>query len=50
MWAEVDPSLPQVLRRFSVYGTGHRMPDDSGRYIGSIMLQNGDLVFHVYET
>lgn len=49
MWAEVDPSLPQVLRRFCVYGTGHQMPDDPGRYIGSIMLQDGDLIFHIYE-
>jgi hypothetical protein len=30
-------------------GTGHEMSDNPGTYIGTAMLDGGNLVFHVYE-
>lgn len=49
VWAEIDPDREPEERFFSVYGTGHTMPDDPGTYIGTAMFLNGNLVFHVYE-
>jgi len=45
LWAEVDPSLPSVTRRFWVTGTGHDVP--SGVHVGSAVC--GAFVWHVYE-
>jgi hypothetical protein len=52
MWAEVDSENETETRVFSIYGTGHRMPRGMGlqeHYIGTAMLSDGNLVFHVYE-
>ncbi len=48
IWALVDPTAPKERRRFDVYGTGHPMPADPGRYVGTAHL-SGPLVFHVFE-
>ena len=51
IWAEVDPSAEPVPHHFRVYGTGHPMHDKPGEvYIGTFMLQDDALVFHVYEA
>lgn len=50
LWAEVDPQEPKVDRSISIFGTGHPMPNDPGRFIDSFMLLDGDLVFHAYEA
>jgi hypothetical protein len=51
LWVLVDPELPRtVLHQFDVYGTGHVMPNNPGKYIGSVHLQNIRLVFHVFES
>lgn len=52
VWVEVDPSAPKETRHFEVYGTGHRIMEDMGQsrvYIGSVKLEGGALVFHIYE-
>jgi hypothetical protein len=52
VWAlvDIDDPAPSEPRRFSVYGTGHEIRlSDPGRYVGSAHLQNGALVFHVFE-
>lgn len=49
LWAEVDVDAPIETREFRVYGTGHRLPDDPGRYLGTFIMNQGTLVFHVYE-
>ena len=48
-WAEVSPDNKTVMRDFRIYGTGHRLPDDPGRYLGTFIMNQGTLVFHVYE-
>lgn len=49
IWAEVDPEAKKELRQFRAYGTGHKLPPDPGRYIGTFLLAGGSLVFHFYE-
>lgn len=51
-WAEVNPTEPMRERTFAVYGTGHSMPDDPGKYLGTAMNRGGMLgmlVYHLYE-
>lgn len=52
MWAEVAeyPGLDQERRSFRVVGTGNPMPDDCGRFVGTVPLYNGQLIFHVFEA
>jgi len=54
LWAEVDNrmSAPTTGRTFEVFGTGHTIPCDTGierKYLGTAIIYNGKLVFHVYE-
>jgi hypothetical protein len=52
LWAEVDTEATKEERAFEVHGTGHQMHQDMGvsrKYIGTVMLRGGSLVFHVYE-
>ena len=51
MWALVD--LNRVFdtpRHFRVVGTGNPMPDDCGRFIGTVPTHGGSLVWHVFEA
>jgi hypothetical protein len=52
IWALVTPNATTKDRDIRVYGTGHRMPDEtaSHRYIGTIQMAAGSLVFHVFEA
>ena len=49
MWAMVDTDNKIEARKFRSYGTGHPMPDNPGDYIGTFLIENGSLVFHVFE-
>jgi hypothetical protein len=49
LWAAVDTTAPICKRTFTIYGTGHPMPDDTGMYIGTFQEADGSLVFHVFE-
>lgn len=53
VWALVDPSIAATDRRaIEAYGTGHTMPANPGRYLGSVQLRNGPnngLVFHLFD-
>lgn len=48
VWARVDNSRPPVARLFRWYGTGHASRLDA-KYIGTIQLHDGALVFHLFE-
>jgi len=51
-WYVVDTSRPDVTRTFEVFGTGECMLFDMGikrEYIGTVKLQEGSLIYHVYE-
>lgn len=48
IWAEVDEDATPVERFVTTFGTGTAISPDSGTYVGTYQLHNGDLVFHVY--
>ena len=57
IWVLVDPQAPEEPRFFTVYGTGHIIPDKRFRdsslgtmqHIGTALLHNSSLVLHVFE-
>lgn len=50
LWAEVTPDTPEEERTILILGTGHVIPPwTTRRYIGTFQLQDGVLIFHVYE-
>jgi hypothetical protein len=50
IWALCNTTAPKVWRTFATVGTGHPAPElNEGRHVGSYMLRNGNLVFHVFE-
>lgn len=49
LWVLVDPDMPPRERFFGIYTTNTALPDDPGRYVGSFLLYEGTLEFHVFE-
>lgn len=49
VWAEVDPDAFPVHHRFQLRGTGHPLRGSEGRFIGTFLVREGALVFHLYE-
>lgn len=49
LWALVDPTADKEVRRFRGFGTGHDVPDQPMKFIGTAHLHGGSLVFHVFE-
>ena len=50
IWARVNPDAPKERKRIRIFGTGHPIPDDLGDYVGTFMMKDGALVFHLYEA
>jgi hypothetical protein len=52
MWALCDDNANIVDRRINIYGTGHKLPENShiGEFIATVQLAGGDLVFHVFDA
>ena len=51
LWACVDPDQTLILRQIRIHGTGHHVPNhDKLKYISTFQLQDGNLVFHVFEV
>ena len=50
IWAIVDPAADKEKRIFSVYGTGHNMPKDGLKYVGTWQESNQYLVWHLFEV
>lgn len=52
LWALVDTEQRREMRQFEIFGTGHEVKEDMGidrKYIGTFQLNDGNLVFHVFE-
>lgn len=50
VWALVDPAAPNVGRVFRLVGTGHKIGmDGDPRYVGTIHVRGGALVFHLFD-
>lgn len=48
LWVLLDPGEPPETHTFVLYGTGH-MILNAGAYIGSFMLLDDTLVYHLFE-
>ena len=49
LWARVSPGFKKENRTIIMIGTGHSIRHETGRYIGTFQIDNGALVFHVFE-
>jgi len=49
VWAIVETDAQLERRRFSICGTGFKLPENLGRYIGTTQTHEGDLVWHLFE-
>lgn len=49
LWALVDMDAKETTRRFELYGTGHDFRPGEQKFIGTIQLYAGSIVFHVFE-
>jgi len=49
IWALVDTNKNDTFRNFRWYGTGHNVKDNPGKYIGTVQMMEGKLVFHLFE-
>jgi len=51
IWALVEVGASTVQREIRVSGTGHSVQDDVSKnnYIGTVILENGALVFHFFD-
>lgn len=52
LWAMVDPEMRLEKRRFIIIPTGVEMGDDvqGHSYVGTIQMQSGDIILHVFEV
>ena len=49
-WFEVVPGEPERSLDLIIVGTGHKVPDDSGHYIGHLVTAGGAFVWHFYTS
>ena len=47
IWALVDTANALVLQTVHVHGTGHPI-EHNGRFLGTIQVAGGSLIFHVF--
>lgn len=50
LWALVDIDAPAEKRTFCLIGTGWVLTHSPGTYIGTLLVDEGMLVLHVFET
>ena len=48
VWAAIDTNLPEEEYIVSCYGTGHKLPNDPGEYIGTVQMYSGEMVLHFF--
>lgn len=48
VWALVDINQPKTEYPFYVYVTGFHVTEDTSRFLGTVHLEGGSLVFHVF--
>lgn len=48
VWAVVDTDKPTQSHTLYIRGTGHPMTGEEAAYLGTVLLDNGSLVFHVF--
>jgi len=50
LWAEVNTDdQGTMIRAFAIYGTGHVHRQGEQEYVGTVLMENDALVWHLYE-
>lgn len=49
LWAKVSSDYKKENKIILMYGTGHRIVHELGKYIGTFQIDDGQLIFHVFE-
>jgi hypothetical protein len=49
LWAHIDKRASLVSRKIVMYGTGHPMPAEPGKFLGTVLTHGGTMVWHVYD-
>ncbi len=52
MWFLLEPAYSETFqrRKFCAYVTGDMMPDDPGTFLGTVLLDGGAFVLHIFES
>ena len=50
IWALVSPENRIVPHHFVMHGTGHKVSPDVGEHVGSFLMHQGQLVFHLFRA
>lgn len=52
VWALCDEEAELATRKFNVYGTGHKLPENAhiGEFVATFQMAAGSLVFHLFEV
>lgn len=48
VWALVDTDACEKDYAIFCYGTGHKVPNDPGKYIGTVQMYSGEVVLHFF--
>lgn len=48
LWVRVDALRPTHKTEIIIHGTGHPVPDTTGKYLGTFQMNGGALVWHVF--
>ena len=49
LWALVDQDKTKEMRRITLIGTGHYLPEGDHEFLGTVQELGGDLVWHLFE-
>ena len=49
IWYRCDPTAEMEPRVIALVGTGDVAPDSDARFLGTVSLRGGNLIFHVFE-
>lgn len=49
IWVMVDPSKNKETRKFRLAGTGHPINELYLSFVGTVQLDGGSMVFHLFE-
>lgn len=50
LWALVDPDQSDERRTFEMVGTGDALNGSNPRFVGTIFIDSGTFVYHVFEV
>lgn len=50
IWAQINPKAKLEERKFELVGTGHDFDPKNKTYLGTIHLDAGNYVFHLYDV